>query len=538
MFEEDQLRTLADRLMKLESQIGNWASRVRTAAQTEESGGELVVSLRSFRLRYGCDFGGSATVQNHVAALSRAMDGESMTVGRLGKRLHALCDHFVECEKEVAQKMNAGEGQQTQTLTEDEKTRYLQQISKELIYVFAKGVTPPNALLSYYKDEDTSWLSKFANGAWAFLTGQLAEVAENGISRFSYCWDQAFQAMKKKNVQLIDEAELPKPIVDYLNMILKGEETAKEFSFETFAKIFSSDELSYNAEAFSDLFDRLNDGKPKKKSEILEQLKKLGLEDEGCKKVAGDMTDFLNFTNTYGEVMKGLEAGQKIFSGAVEGINECILLTSMDDAELRAFARTYMATDDPVLQQVGQVFNDLAGRSDAEKIAYMATSETLQAGMEYATKKACDAIKKGVPNAYGVVVDVTTSAIDMVTGINDVPKLTNQLSYSVDAAQKFYDVLQKDIAAYEANPSDANLERMAASYQQYCHTAAQAETACGEIYRTMSEAALGEFTVSDEARGYIDQMKSSAASFEKRAQKMNTLITDLKEGVVTDFHAL
>lgn len=538
LFEEDQLRSIADRLIKLENRVGHLSREVRTIAQAKESVGEVVVNLHSFRLHYGCDFGGSASVQNHVEALTRAMDGESMAIGRLGKRLHTLCDHFVECEKEVAQKMNAGSEQQAQTPTEDEKARYLDQTSKELIYSFAKGVRPPNVLLSYFKDDETGLLAKIANGAWALLTGDLAEIVENDISRFSYCWDQAFKAMKKKEVTLFDEAKLPPTIVNLLNLINKGEANVKEFSFETFAKCLSDDELSYDADMLNDLFDTLKEENIGGKDEILKQLKKMGLEGDDCEDLAEEMSGFIGFTNTYGEVMKGIDAGQKIFTGGVECLNEYMLLTSLDDAELESFARTYLATDDPTLQQVGHVLNDLAGRSDAEKMVYLASSELLQAGMAFATEQAFNTIKSGVPSPYGVVIDFTTAAIDTVTGVNDVPKLTNQLSYSVDTAQKFYDVLQKDIAAYEANPSDANLEKMAASYQQYCNTAAQAESACGNIYKTMSEAALGGLTVSDEARGYIQQAQSSAESFEKSAQKVDKLITNLKSGVQTDFSTL
>ncbi len=51
-------------------------------------------------------------------------------------------------------------------------------------------------LLSYFKDDGINLLTKITNGSWAFWMGELAEVAENGISKFFYCWDQAMQIVR------------------------------------------------------------------------------------------------------------------------------------------------------------------------------------------------------------------------------------------------------------------------------------------------------------------------------------------------------
>ena len=124
-------------------------------------------------------------------------------------------------------------------------------------------------------------------------------------------------------------------------------------------------------------------------------------------------------------------------------------------------------------------------------------------------------------NPIVITAQITAASMDLAFSVNDIPGLQNDLGFSTTAARSTYEVLQNDLRAYEANPTNENLQNCISSYNQYQQQVATAEEAAAALFKNMDDSFLG--TLNSEQRAQMEQCVRSAESARNAVNTMNTL---------------
>ena len=119
------------------------------------------------------------------------------------------------------------------------------------------------------------------------------------------------------------------------------------------------------------------------------------------------------------------------------------------------------------------------------------TDDMLEAGVNVVVETALNAAVPGVGTVAMTTVGLAGYGVDKVTGLGDLPSVSNNLIYSVDSTQKLYRVYQKDYEAYQKNPSDANLKKAVDSYASYEHAIADMKQAEADFYNMTNRSFAG-----------------------------------------------
>ena len=193
---------------------------------------------------------------------------------------------------------------------------------------------------------------------------------------------------------------------------------------------------------------------------------------------------------TISKVTKVLDAGKKAIKSGVEIYNELQILNSVDKNQMLETARVYLESSDSAMQATGKKLTELANASEEERIAMIAGGELVDLGFDeaYSTLYKAGVKQLGKANPIVLTAQITTDVTDMLTGVNDVPGLQNELAFSTAAAKSTYEVLQNDIATYEANPTETNLQKCVTSYTTYQQQVATAEESAAALFQVGDDA--------------------------------------------------
>lgn len=111
--------------------------------------------------------------------------------------------------------------------------------------------------------------------------------------------------------------------------------------------------------------------------------------------------------------------------------------------------------------------------------------------------------------------------MDLVGNISNNAGLTNDLIYSAEAARTMYDGFQDAYAAYQADPSDANLERAMASYSAYNRAISNSYEAYADYTANTTDSFVGKFTTSEAAQNVDEQARSVSSIRRDLARDMD-----------------
>lgn len=202
--------------------------------------------------------------------------------------------------------------------------------------------------------------------------------------------------------------------------------------------------------------------------------------------------------------------------------NKLQIVQSLDQGEVLELARIYQQSDDETMNKVGQQLEKLANASTQERIAMIVGGEIsglVLDGVQGAISGAIDSAAEKTPF---VAVTITRDLVDDFTGVGELPQLQNEVGFSTQAAQATYDVLQQDIAAYEANPTRENYDRAMRTYEQYHLEVANAEQAVADWIRHKDESTMGQLLDYESREVAIQQAEDNVSFHRTQAEAIRT----------------
>lgn len=401
-------------------------------------------------------------------------------------------------------------GSQASPLTQEQQEELFRDINRQLIEVLLSNCPTPDMLLSILKMRDTGGFTKFINGVWASINFDFRNAIQDPVKKRQYLFKNALNALGEKSVELFKDPTGAWNIFDDKNGFNKA------MTFDSLMEMVSADGITVDRQVFSELFEKYAKG------EITPQMLNRDLRFSGVPvdsvNSVMDKFDKFKVLDTVSEMMGAVGDGYCAFNNAADVYNQLQIVNSLDPAQLLETARVYQQSGDAEMISVGNQLERLASADMGERITMIASGQLLDMGLDTLADMGGSAVKDvvGSANPYLATVSLTTTALDALTGVNDVPKQTNELLFAGDAAETTYAVFQKDYAAYQANPSEGNLQSAMSSYKAYCRTAIDAQNACAKIYDSAMKTAAGSLFVSEEARGYSQQCKDSVTAFDKK----------------------
>lgn len=197
--------------------------------------------------------------------------------------------------------------------------------------------------------------------------------------------------------------------------------------------------------------------------------------------------------------------------------------STLDESAALSMAQAYMRSGDESMQHAGQyVYKYLT--SDAATQAIMSAEDKL---ISYANGKVqstvYEMVTEAIPGPISTSISETKKALDFSMNTSDNANLTNNFIYAAEAARTMYDTFQSDYAAYQANPTDANLERAMSSYSAYQLTLSNVHTANADYLSNTENSLAGKLFPSKSAQTAIEVSKNLASSHYWNAQTMNDL---------------
>jgi len=189
----------------------------------------------------------------------------------------------------------------------------------------------------------------------------------------------------------------------------------------------------------------------------------------------------------------------------INTINQMRLLQSMDKDAVIAQANVYKQSSDISMVIIGYTMDYLInakpqyqmmvmqGKTNAaiaDDVACYLTDVGIDLALVAATGGASEAVKH--------TVEVVTKTLGLVSGFMDatgnmgsLPGLSNNVIYSAEIVNDTYKVYQDAMSAYDANPSESNLEKAIDAYNSYQQASANSMNAMSELSDNSSDSIIG-----------------------------------------------
>ncbi|MBQ9008125.1 MAG: hypothetical protein IJ088_02175 [Clostridia bacterium] len=519
-FNEESLRSIVSDLVSVAEQLDAIKGKIDGISLEEEAGALHRIGVDSHRLIFGRDFGGYDTVEDHLGSLSQAVLGESLAAGKISSNLSQVIEQILACENSIAKVI----GDEVHPMTEEQKiAESIEQAQIEAILNILKNARNPEDLISVMKRENFGVFKQLATGIWSFISGKWHDIGEQQKER--YLFKKGLHWADTANVSIIDPTKSVDSVLgdaygflkDNVKILKKVTEVANLCDLEKVDKLTDQqfiEELSSNL---------------KDNPALAESVTKLLSKNTSLN--ADQISDFqanleiIGKLETISKVTKAIDTGKKAIKSGVEIYNELQILNSVDKNQMLETARVYLESSDSAMQATGEKLTKLANASEGERIAMIAGGELVDLGFDeaYSTLYKAGVKQLGKANPIVLTAQITTDVTDMLTGVNDVPGLQNELAFSTAAAKSTYEVLQNDIATYEANPTEANLQKCVTSYTTYQQQVATAEESADALFQIGDDAIVPWHHLNDEAREQMEQCVRSAESARNAVNRMNTL---------------
>ena len=531
-FNEELLRSIVSQLASVAGQLDAIKGKIDGLSLEEEAGALHRIGVDSHRLIFGRDFGGYDTVEDHLGSLSQAVLGESLAAGKISSNLSQVIDQILACENSLEKVI----GDEVHPMTEEQRiAESIERAQIEAILNILRNARNPDDLLSVMKRDNFNLLQQLATGLWAGLSGNWHDIGEQ--QKIRYLFKEALSWINNSNIQLVDPSGDARDMLDRANDVIGD--------FMTIIKGGADAASGYNPKDIAKMVDIVNKCKPDKidlehldTDGVKKLLEKIQANPELSKQYSdlmnnsslkdtklselGASVDFASKMDKIGKALDAVDMGKRVIESGIEIGNQLSIIEALDKDQIISNARVYIESGDPDMQRVGRTLEKLANAGFEERVAMIATGELADAGFDLAYDKAYDAaVNAAKGNPIVITAQITAASMDLAFSVNDIPGLQNDLGFSTTAARSTYEVLQNDLRAYEANPTNENLQNCISSYNQYQQQVATAEEAAAALFKNMDDSFLG--TLNSEQRAQMEQCVRSAESARNAVNTMNTL---------------
>lgn len=220
------------------------------------------------------------------------------------------------------------------------------------------------------------------------------------------------------------------------------------------------------------------------------------------------------------QISFGIDITSDAFNAVVNTINELRLLQSLDKTAALSMAQAYINSDNENMQHIGRYVTNLVNSPLPQQLACVTGENVLSFGIDAAETTAGVAVNAAIATLSSPAAFILPG-MDLVGNISNNAGLTNDLIYSAEAARTMYDGFQDAYAAYQADPSDANLERAMASYSAYNRAISNSYEAYADYTANTTDSFVGKFTTSEAAQNVDEQARSVSSIRRDLARDMD-----------------
>lgn len=531
-FSTDTFEALVDDLRRVSQRLSDVSAAFSGIDISREAGAELQcqASYRLHTAQGSVSPGTLKTLQRRMSADLSSLSTVSQQFARVMRNVSELVE---EQERRLVARINGLPADETllekqsgnAPMTEEELARFFSDINLDTLLNLLRDCPSPDTLLGVLKMRDTSFFDKLFNGIWAGLNLDFRQIIQDPSYKYHYLFSKALNSGKDKEISIV-----PDSVRDMLNAV----DLTKGLQFEDMVNMSKYKDM-LDPQVFGDLYDMMKDNKISHK-DFTSQLLNLGIPADQINGIWDEMDTYLGMDKV-AKAMEGLDIAARTGEAVVDIYNQLQVVNAMDSSELMSMARVYSETGDAQMQWVGQKLSALAQADQAGRVAMIAGGELADLGLDLVSKGLGKAVENSLGNAnpYTATIKLTTGVLDSVTGVNDVPRLTNEVLFAGDAAESIYNVFQKDLAAYNANPTDANLAAAVDSYNAYANAACTAQNACAQLYKNATDSTIGGIFVSQEAKGYEQMCKDSVRGFQKRSANIANAYVGYQNGTEVSY---
>lgn len=217
----------------------------------------------------------------------------------------------------------------------------------------------------------------------------------------------------------------------------------------------------------------------------------------------------------------------------VDYINQMRLINSLDESAVLSMADSYINSDNPCMQEVGHVVKELMEASPFERAQMITKTSSEEAEGDlgrtstYEVVMTVLGVTAAAPIEKAIGISGAFNNITMNTGNN--AELTNNMIYASEASRATYSTFQADLAAYEANPTDANLDKAMTSYQNYYRTMSISYDAYGAYVSNSEDSLAGQFFWDESAKNADNVADHAADNCRNLVTNMDKLRSEVPE---------
>lgn len=461
------------------------------------------------------------------------------TLARIDEYAFANCSNLegsisLPDDAVIASTAFSGCGDNFEILTYTKKNE-LQLAAQDTLFSIMNTMIEPDDLFSIMKDDSTTWMNAVANAAIE-IANLNASALLSDYNKKQYLFANVLKNLQSDTLTFkhFDIIGIPPSLKDFQSIANCTKETYLNGLLdwcdeETKAILTTQD--------FRNLFSEYYDGEKDNSNYVLEYLRVHGLAGKE-EDILADM-DFLRDISFISDIISELGKFEKGYTKTLEVMNQLQLILALDKEALLQSARIYQSSSDNVVNYVGDMLEWLAYANEVQIITSVVSGELSEFGLnqflnEVVKKSAKKAITKGL-GSYAATLTLSITVVNTITGVDEVPRLTNELSYSTDATRNAYAVFNTDRSAYDRYRDDASFTNAFWSYVTYCETAAQSQDAFIGLYEYIDNSMSGDLFITDEMRDVVAFSKAQAKGLRTFADDAKAIYKLWENGDVIAF---
>jgi len=418
-------------------------------------------------------------------------------------------------------------------VTAENKSKYRILAEETLLSFMNSAILCPDDLIGVMKaNESQTWLSYLVNAAvnvahldfdnlniWfrkeEYLFGNALSFSDSGASAKLTKVDSIPRELQELNKAVISSKD-----TFFNSLVILGKDT------------FGKD---INKESFKSLFEQYRTGKINRKS-YETGLTYCGIDPSYMDNIVG-LSDWLGELSFINDVVSEISDAEKTANGIVDLWNQWQMVNALDETAMLEAARIYQQSEDDLIISVGKKLEKMARANAYERIGMLAVGDFIYAKIDKMVDKALEKMITGsISNSFLATVTITNTVIDAVTGVKEIPRLTNEVRYSADAVRSTYDVFQKDLKIYKESPTPDNFEHAYWDYLTYLEVSAQSQDAFVALYEQVANAATGEMFMTEEAKQLLKWAKDQSKGLNRFADDARAVYELRNNGDVVAFH--
>lgn len=248
----------------------------------------------------------------------------------------------------------------------------------------------------------------------------------------------------------------------------------------------------------------------------VEDLIECGASESVAGSIANSFTVLRDF-ELISDVTSGVGDALNAWDNITELFNQLRFLETLDKDKLKMTANVYCASDDAVVRAVGEKLYRLAESSREDRIRMIKNDYFLEFGIPEIVDILIDIGLDKFGNVFTATVQFTNSIINALTGLDEMPRLVNEMRFAAEAATSVYGVLQDKLAAFESNPNDATFKDAYWTFLVYCDNAALSQTAFIEFEEHMDDQIV--IDIGDELREVVEFAKTQKTQMAEMVER-------------------